>query len=456
MHLAVKCNNEKAVATLLEQGANRRLQTVFGFSPLHYAVASSAEALTLLLATGGCDVNQRTESGNTALHIAVEHENVEAVKQLVAAGAQDLKNIHDLKPSDRAHALGLHSIEGLLRDLGVGSRNMKNSRPAVRSHITRPAAGAQNNTRLARDIDQRKAEIFALEAGIQKVAEQKHQELAALQAAVYEQERVVAMKKGELEAFERVLQAQRATDATEVERAREVERQAHALMAQAQLEKERIQHMLQATLAKQEAAAAEKRDELMQAEQQLREQQAREQRELALHERQIQETRQQALAEQQQAKVAMQSAEETVTQMKATLSSQEFFTAQLRQDMERQLSEAQRELDTAKAQAARLQEMADDAQRQLKQSLHSDQGLCVMCLDEAASMLIFDCYHLCLCEGCYRSHCSHLVQVSRRKCKDLPPSLVGSSPTLCVLFVLWFQCPICNGTIRDVRRVYSP
>jgi len=47
--------------------------------------------------------------------------------------------------------------------------------------------------------------------------------------------------------------------------------------------------------------------------------------------------------------------------------------------------------------------------------------LCCICLDSQRTHLVLDCFHLCMCEGCS---------------KDLK------------------KCPLCNGEVRELRRVY--
>ncbi|KFY61824.1 hypothetical protein V497_02707 [Pseudogymnoascus sp. VKM F-4516 (FW-969)] len=93
LFLAISAGDETVVRVLLEAGADARARTTSeegtGESVLHMAVGSFKNALLPLLIRYGADVNVAgtNPEGQTALHIAAQYGNVEAVEELVKAGA---------------------------------------------------------------------------------------------------------------------------------------------------------------------------------------------------------------------------------------------------------------------------------------------------------------------------------------------------------------------------------
>ncbi|KFY01713.1 hypothetical protein V490_00787, partial [Pseudogymnoascus sp. VKM F-3557] len=93
LFLAISAGDETVVRVLLEAGADARARTTSeegtGESVLHMAVGSFKNALLPLLIRYGADVNVAgtNPEGQTALHVAAQYGNVEAVVELVKAGA---------------------------------------------------------------------------------------------------------------------------------------------------------------------------------------------------------------------------------------------------------------------------------------------------------------------------------------------------------------------------------
>lgn len=91
LHLASSRGNAAVVARLIEAGAKVTAMTSTGVQPIHLAAqAGSAEAVAALLAHGA-DVNVKdTTHGRTPLIFAVSEDRVDAMKLLIAKGA-DIK-----------------------------------------------------------------------------------------------------------------------------------------------------------------------------------------------------------------------------------------------------------------------------------------------------------------------------------------------------------------------------
>ena len=88
LHLASRRGHADVVARLLDAGANAKAATDTGVQPIHLAAeAGSASAIAALLAHGA-DVNVRDEThGRTPLIFAVSENRLEAMKVLIAKGA---------------------------------------------------------------------------------------------------------------------------------------------------------------------------------------------------------------------------------------------------------------------------------------------------------------------------------------------------------------------------------
>ncbi len=95
-----------------------------GFPPLYYAVAeckSNADLIRLLLSRGA-NANIRMVNDETPLHLAIQHDNIDAVKALLEFGADPCAATRIdfyYSPLMKASALGRLEIMRLLLDAGA-------------------------------------------------------------------------------------------------------------------------------------------------------------------------------------------------------------------------------------------------------------------------------------------------------------------------------------------------
>lgn len=91
LHHAVLCGNQAAVRVLLNCGADPEIpiKTSRGIElrPIHIAAHYGSVEIIQELVSFGCDINSKTDVGNTALLISTRHKHSECVKVLALAGA---------------------------------------------------------------------------------------------------------------------------------------------------------------------------------------------------------------------------------------------------------------------------------------------------------------------------------------------------------------------------------
>ncbi|CAN8256354.1 unnamed protein product [Cochlearia groenlandica] len=91
LHHAVLCSNQAAVSVLLNCGADPEtpIKTLRGneLRPVHIAARYKSVEIIQQLVGFGCDINSKTDDGNTALLISTTHKHSEGVKVLALAGA---------------------------------------------------------------------------------------------------------------------------------------------------------------------------------------------------------------------------------------------------------------------------------------------------------------------------------------------------------------------------------
>ncbi|KAK5652630.1 hypothetical protein OQA88_10223 [Cercophora sp. LCS_1] len=94
---AISGGDEKVVRLLLEAGADVKARSSLGESVLHMAAGSWKNNLLPTLLQHGADVRatSRNPDGKTAVHFAAEFGNADAIKRLVAAGADPFAELID-------------------------------------------------------------------------------------------------------------------------------------------------------------------------------------------------------------------------------------------------------------------------------------------------------------------------------------------------------------------------
>lgn len=84
LQCAIEQSEEGMVRILLDYGADPNLRNSDGLAPLVYAVKLNRPNIVKMLLDAGADrTNQGGETNFTALHMAVEKENVEIIKLLL-------------------------------------------------------------------------------------------------------------------------------------------------------------------------------------------------------------------------------------------------------------------------------------------------------------------------------------------------------------------------------------
>ncbi len=104
--------DQEVLHLLLKEKANVQARNAEGYGVLHFSIANPYTDVMARLVAAGARVNMRsTKTGATPLHIAAKEGHLEAVKWLVAHGA-------DLNPRDKsgrtAVMLALESNQGIL------------------------------------------------------------------------------------------------------------------------------------------------------------------------------------------------------------------------------------------------------------------------------------------------------------------------------------------------------
>ncbi len=118
MTIAAAKGYPSLIETLSSAGADVNARDVYGWTPIMRAVDNGHWPTVLLMsAIDGIDLDNQDEAGNTALHHAVVHGNIDMVKQLVSRGAaRDIENYALQTPYELAIA-ELESGSGGSEDL---------------------------------------------------------------------------------------------------------------------------------------------------------------------------------------------------------------------------------------------------------------------------------------------------------------------------------------------------
>jgi ankyrin len=87
LHWTVRVNDLETASALLRAGADPKLMTRYGVTPMSLAAASGNAAMLKLLLEGGADANTPDGAGDTPLMTAAQVGSLDSVKTLLAAGA---------------------------------------------------------------------------------------------------------------------------------------------------------------------------------------------------------------------------------------------------------------------------------------------------------------------------------------------------------------------------------
>ena len=131
------------VRYLLDNGADIKAKDELGNTPLHGAIysmlpwstvepkdkktkafkdAAIANAMTIakVLISRGADINARSKSANTPLHVAVDTGNIEITELLISQGAEiNAKDSHGLTPLRSALWADKHEVAEVLKKHGA-------------------------------------------------------------------------------------------------------------------------------------------------------------------------------------------------------------------------------------------------------------------------------------------------------------------------------------------------
>ncbi|MBY0352911.1 ankyrin repeat domain-containing protein [Candidatus Babeliales bacterium] len=112
LHLAIQCNAPACAQLLLHHGANQNIPDSDGFTPLQWAIVDNVQELyQLLLEDPKLTINAQNKYGETALHHAVEANNVTATTMLLERGANPtIKNNNNQTPAILAASLNHHAV----------------------------------------------------------------------------------------------------------------------------------------------------------------------------------------------------------------------------------------------------------------------------------------------------------------------------------------------------------
>src|SRR6185436_20122529 len=87
LHWTVRVNDLETASALLRAGADPKLITRYGVTPMSLAASNGNAAMIKLLLEGGADANTPDGAGDTPLMTAAQVGSLDSVKTLLAAGA---------------------------------------------------------------------------------------------------------------------------------------------------------------------------------------------------------------------------------------------------------------------------------------------------------------------------------------------------------------------------------
>lgn len=136
MRIASKNNDLNTTRFLLDKGANPNIADATGRSPLSRAAGEGFNALLKLLLTApDIYVDVQKKDGDTALRLAVIHNQTESVRLLLEAGANpNIQNENGNTPLIRAAAQGYTEITKLLLEHGANPHIRNNDLMTASDH----------------------------------------------------------------------------------------------------------------------------------------------------------------------------------------------------------------------------------------------------------------------------------------------------------------------------------
>jgi peptidyl-prolyl cis-trans isomerase A (cyclophilin A) len=116
LFLAIREGDTLKVRGLLAQGADIKVHSEAGHTPLHMAAEGGFGVIVEMLIKGGADVNAVDNYGETPLHLAARKDRVEAARMLIGAGADvNAEDREGRTALDLAVHFGNEKVAGLLR-----------------------------------------------------------------------------------------------------------------------------------------------------------------------------------------------------------------------------------------------------------------------------------------------------------------------------------------------------
>merc|ERR1712098_551464 len=93
--IAAKCNADRAIAKLLERGAETEDVDNFGWTATHWAASFQSEASCRILLKNGANINAQNRAGYTALMLAALNADAKFVKLLLCFAAKTKMKTND-------------------------------------------------------------------------------------------------------------------------------------------------------------------------------------------------------------------------------------------------------------------------------------------------------------------------------------------------------------------------
>jgi|GEM_PF-2260136 len=142
--VAVNGTKNKIVEILVDAGADTNLTDFVGQTPLSIVIAQHKKImLGILLDSKATNINLPLKNGDTPLHTAAKHNNEDAVKELIEAGAHiNERNNENKTPYDIAQEKNNRDIMKILADAGAEITII----PGVYDKLSKKAAAAFDHT----------------------------------------------------------------------------------------------------------------------------------------------------------------------------------------------------------------------------------------------------------------------------------------------------------------------